>query len=524
MPTEKQLNTRITQKIDTTVNWEKATNFKPKKGEIIVYQDSTFTGIKVGDGVTTVINLPFVFNSKLKTSNFNYATEEGIDERFPFGLEITGTEVYIPEQTVTATASTLDFGDGQTYSVFEVANFESTGTMIDAIKGNVNYLLNKYYRATIDGTAYYLFNYIHTRVLTTGLQNYESDPSAITANTNIGLSSWDDAYLLGDSSIIGIDNSNNEEGVPFLLGTARWGSNNTDAKSLKLFFTTSGSHTIKLERLVVNEKPISTPILAHADGQAHPLAQKKDGGINLGMEIGSNNNLTSLVLNNGVVKVDNSNYGRNVNIGSYVCGQGGYDISLGSYNFVKDSLHSSLYGYSNKAINARYAYVAGVSNLVKGYSYEAFARPTLIGTANSYKAVRDTSRMLPSVMIGAQNSDVLGQNIQIGYQNSIGNSGGCFNFGLSNTIPDGANLAINIGFGNTGTARTMRLGYYTDSSNTTDRYQFGDGTSSAGHNMFAFGNDGTNYRFTLNNTTITEPELIALKEFLQAIPQVKRYI
>ncbi len=66
MPTEKQLNTRITQKIDTTANWEKATNFKPKKGEIIVYQDqtgaapATFIGFKVGDGVNYVADLPFV--------------------------------------------------------------------------------------------------------------------------------------------------------------------------------------------------------------------------------------------------------------------------------------------------------------------------------------------------------------------------------------------------------------------------------------------------------------------------------
>ena len=63
---EKQLNTRITQKIDTTANWAKATNFVPKKGELIVYSDGGGTGVpkfKVGDGTTAVGALKFVEGS-----------------------------------------------------------------------------------------------------------------------------------------------------------------------------------------------------------------------------------------------------------------------------------------------------------------------------------------------------------------------------------------------------------------------------------------------------------------------------
>lgn len=59
---ERSLNTRIQNKIDTTANWEKATNFVPKKGEIIVYSDGGGTGIpkmKVGDGATKVGSLKF---------------------------------------------------------------------------------------------------------------------------------------------------------------------------------------------------------------------------------------------------------------------------------------------------------------------------------------------------------------------------------------------------------------------------------------------------------------------------------
>lgn len=60
---EKQISARTQQKIDLTANWEKATNFVPKKGEIIVYSDGGGTGIpkmKVGDGTTKVGSLEFI--------------------------------------------------------------------------------------------------------------------------------------------------------------------------------------------------------------------------------------------------------------------------------------------------------------------------------------------------------------------------------------------------------------------------------------------------------------------------------
>lgn len=59
---EHTLNARTQQKIDLTANWAKATNFVPKKGEIIVYSDGGGTGVpkmKVGDGTTKVGSLKF---------------------------------------------------------------------------------------------------------------------------------------------------------------------------------------------------------------------------------------------------------------------------------------------------------------------------------------------------------------------------------------------------------------------------------------------------------------------------------
>ena len=60
---ENTIKSRIQLKNDTEANWNKATNFIPKPGELIIYStDNTysFCRLKVGDGLTTVPNLPFI--------------------------------------------------------------------------------------------------------------------------------------------------------------------------------------------------------------------------------------------------------------------------------------------------------------------------------------------------------------------------------------------------------------------------------------------------------------------------------
>ena len=71
--TEKEILTRIQHKYDTQTNWEKATGFTPKKGELIIYSD--IKKFKVGDG-----------NSKLSALQFydidlsSYATKAYADQ------------------------------------------------------------------------------------------------------------------------------------------------------------------------------------------------------------------------------------------------------------------------------------------------------------------------------------------------------------------------------------------------------------------------------------------------------------
>ena len=67
MATEKKITSRIQQKHDVAANWAKATNFIPKKGEIIIYEAEYNTSgvetqpvrFKIGDGSKTVGALPF---------------------------------------------------------------------------------------------------------------------------------------------------------------------------------------------------------------------------------------------------------------------------------------------------------------------------------------------------------------------------------------------------------------------------------------------------------------------------------
>lgn len=52
------LKTRIQMKNDTAANWDKATNFIPLKGELIIYTDTN--QMKIGDGTNLLADLPFM--------------------------------------------------------------------------------------------------------------------------------------------------------------------------------------------------------------------------------------------------------------------------------------------------------------------------------------------------------------------------------------------------------------------------------------------------------------------------------
>lgn len=74
------VHTRIQLKNDTEANWNRAINFVPLQGELIIYsadESHPFSRIKIGDGETTVINLPFI---DAKTINGKTIEELQIDK------------------------------------------------------------------------------------------------------------------------------------------------------------------------------------------------------------------------------------------------------------------------------------------------------------------------------------------------------------------------------------------------------------------------------------------------------------
>lgn len=68
----KILKTRVQNKCDTAANWKLATNFKPLKGEIILYTDTK--QMKVGDGNTLVDALPFYPSGDVTAAGDNIFT------------------------------------------------------------------------------------------------------------------------------------------------------------------------------------------------------------------------------------------------------------------------------------------------------------------------------------------------------------------------------------------------------------------------------------------------------------------
>lgn len=74
MSIEKNMNTRIQHKHDTEANWNKALNFVPKSGEIIIYdidENYKYSRFKIGDGVRTINNIEFSISDQISEAIAN---------------------------------------------------------------------------------------------------------------------------------------------------------------------------------------------------------------------------------------------------------------------------------------------------------------------------------------------------------------------------------------------------------------------------------------------------------------------
>ena len=109
---EKNLNVRIVNKHDTEENWNQATNFIPKQGEVIVYdidKNYAYERFKLGDGVTLVSSLPFTNTASV-----------------PF---IIGTQTATTGSWTGVTSEILSLVDGQTIRYWLPYNGSGNATL-----------------------------------------------------------------------------------------------------------------------------------------------------------------------------------------------------------------------------------------------------------------------------------------------------------------------------------------------------------------------------------------------------------
>ena len=74
MSVEKNMNARIQHKHDIEANWNKALNFIPKIGEIIVYdidENYNYSRFKIGDGIRAINDLEFLLDTQYILHNSN---------------------------------------------------------------------------------------------------------------------------------------------------------------------------------------------------------------------------------------------------------------------------------------------------------------------------------------------------------------------------------------------------------------------------------------------------------------------
>ena len=99
----KKVNTRVMNKCDLDENWRLATNFTPKKGELIIYQNCAEpasstnyvtgnTKFKIGDGTTKVGALPFQTGEVGNNNLISYVTS------MPTATEDSPSFVFLMEE------------------------------------------------------------------------------------------------------------------------------------------------------------------------------------------------------------------------------------------------------------------------------------------------------------------------------------------------------------------------------------------------------------------------------------------
>ena len=119
------IKTRIQLKNDTEINWNKAKNFIPLRGEAIIYSaDSShpFSRLKVGDGTTPVIDLPFIDAGSINGINMYVKTTEEWNRQLNYTPVVGEIDIYLNYKYVIKNGtqigvSGIKIGDGNSYLI-----------------------------------------------------------------------------------------------------------------------------------------------------------------------------------------------------------------------------------------------------------------------------------------------------------------------------------------------------------------------------------------------------------------------
>jgi len=116
------IKTRIQLKNDTETNWNKAANFIPKQGEVIIYSTDDshpFSRIKIGDGSTNVINLPFIESAAIDGKQILVKTTAEWREQLQYTPKKGDILVYTDKETISQnkTVAGIKIGDGLAYGI-----------------------------------------------------------------------------------------------------------------------------------------------------------------------------------------------------------------------------------------------------------------------------------------------------------------------------------------------------------------------------------------------------------------------
>ena len=195
MATEKNISSRIIHKHDIEANWDKAINFIPKNGKIIIYDtDENYISprLKIGDGINNLHNLSFV-NEELMAEIIALNIQLA-----PLNSAILFTPQQLTEEQKSQARTNLGIADNSTggtnsvttenEKIIEIANASSDIYLLD---------LNTYSNITM----HQAYNIWHPTPL--GYVKLAEEVKALISYTmNKNLDDFKDIHLIGTDYVL----------------------------------------------------------------------------------------------------------------------------------------------------------------------------------------------------------------------------------------------------------------------------------------------------------------------------------